>query len=1057
MENNNAKFLTNTPIGKDEFEGKSQEKIANVLAEVIKTNDFQVLGIEGSWGTGKSNLVKILDNKLTDYTFFMYDVWGHQEDEQRRAILVELTELLSNSDKMLVGNNQKWKDKLEILLSKSKSITTTNLPYLSIGFLFSLFAIVYIPAVNTFKDKNGDYFGVENLFWKIILVVFPLLIVFGIFLWNLVCSWLKKEGVLKSFKLSAQKTLQVYTNKQEKETRIEAISDSEPSVKEFRSWMKEIDVDLGEKKLILVFDNFDRLPKKQILSIWSSIHIFFAEERYKNIKVIIPFDRQHLKNAFSDLNSQDKQSDFANDYVNKTFDLVYRVSQPILSDWKKFFKAKWDEAFTNSDEKVFLKVQQIYEVFRPSITPREIITFINGVVSYHLLDKNIPLNYVSLFVLNQDEILKDPLKAITQPEFLKGLSYVYADDEDFQKYITALSYQIDPKNALEIAYRKQLKESLVNNNPELLIEISKTNVFAQIVFAVLNELENYDNPILALDKLDAESNINEIEIQSIWDNIYYKQIKNSQTQFTYNDSQKLFLKHISIDKSKTYLNKILKELRLNEEFEAIEFSNIVDGLNKFLEGEKIDIDLNEIIEGLKPKSVPAESLMNLIALKEDNFYNYKLESDNNDVNSYLINLDVEKLRNIKFLPKLLPKYKLGGFKEELEIKVQAYKSSAFSNLQILYSRLKEISEKPITMWLNDQEIYTLFSQTPPSEEFYYDLVCMRIARLNKFSTSYIHQFTSILASEDDAVTKKVAERIEFYINFGDLLINCKAFESQLLFINVVKKLINNNYGVSKLLVKKVLAEFENIVDSTKIETDKFLNKLDNWSYNDFAKIDVPTFPNSLYESCYTIDNRLTKKLLTAAEDYFLSFTKEQWIATFSDFNSKDFKLLKVLNFNQWDIEAKESLKSVLYIQIDNKAFDNIGDWEFLLNSFKLSENGITSILKDVRDKLYNNRDLTTDKVFKFFLPYFMEESTLNENPNENFRTIIKTEFLNDDDAINLLIKNASDIKELMKISNPKDVKDFKQIIREKIEANELVKELAKSLDIKPEKKIEKKD
>lgn len=1053
MEISSPKFLENSPIGEDQFEGKSQEKIANVLADIVQqNNNFQVIGIEGSWGTGKSNLVKILCNKLTDYTFFMYDVWGHQEDEQRRAILVELTELLSNSDKKLVGDNKKWKKKLEILLAKSKSITTTNLPYLSIGFLFSLFAIVYIPAVNTFKDKNGDYFGIENLFWKIILVVFPLIIVFGIFLWNLVCGWLKKEGFLKSFKLSAQKTLQVYTNKQEKETRIEAISDSEPSVKEFRTWMREIDSDLGEKKLILVFDNFDRLPKKQILSIWSSIHIFFAEERYRNIKVIIPFDRQHLKNAFSDLNGQDKQSDFANDYVNKTFDLVYRVSQPILSDWKKFLKAKWDEAFTNSDEEVFLKVQQIYEVFRPSITPREIITFINGVVSYHLLDKNIPLNYVSLFVLNQDEILKDTLKSITQPEFLKGLSYVYADDEDFQKYITALSYQIDPKNALEIAYRKQLKESLVNNNPELLIEISKTNVFAQIVFAVLNELENYDNPILVLDKLDGESKINEIEIQSIWDNIYYKQIKNSQTQFTYNDSQKLLLKHISIVKSKTYLNKILKELRSNKEFDAIEFSNIIDSLNKFLEGERIDIDLNKIIDGLQPKSVSAESLINLIALKEDNFYNYKLESNDNDVNTYLISLDIEKLRNIKFLPKLLSKYKLDGFKEELEIKIQANKSSGFSTLNILYSRLKEIAEKPINIGLTDAEIYSIFTSTPTNEEFYYDLVCMRISKLNKFNASYIQYFANVLSSEDDTMSEKIAERIEFYINFDDLLINCKEYSGQPLYINVIKKLINKNHGDSRLAIKKVLVEFENIVKSTKIETDKFLNKLDYWSHNDFAEIDVPTFPNSLYESCNTTDNRLTKKLLKVAGDYFLSFTKEQWIATFSDFNSKDFKLLKILNFNQWDIEAKESLKSVLYMQIDNKDFDNIGDWEFLLDSFKLSENGVTSILKDVRDKLYNNRDLTTDKVFKFFLQYFIEESTLNENPKENFRTIIKSEFLNDNEAIELLIENASDIKELMKISNQQDVKDFKQAVRDKINLSETMTNLAESLNIKPAKK-----
>ena len=34
-------FLQNVPIGEDLFEGKSQEKIANVVAENIVTGEFQ--------------------------------------------------------------------------------------------------------------------------------------------------------------------------------------------------------------------------------------------------------------------------------------------------------------------------------------------------------------------------------------------------------------------------------------------------------------------------------------------------------------------------------------------------------------------------------------------------------------------------------------------------------------------------------------------------------------------------------------------------------------------------------------------------------------------------------------------------------------------------------------------------------------------------------------------------------------------------------------------------------------------------------------------------------
>ena len=148
--------------------------------------------------------------------------------------------------------------------------------------------------------------------------------------------------------------------------------------------MKEIDTDLGERKLVLVFDNFDRLPKKHILSIWSSLHVFFSEEKYKNIKVIVPFDRQHIQNAFKDLNGDN--GDYAKDYINKTFDLVYRVSPPILSSWKVFFKECWSKAIKDFDETGYVKVEQAYEVFRQIITPREIIAFINELVSIKLLN-----------------------------------------------------------------------------------------------------------------------------------------------------------------------------------------------------------------------------------------------------------------------------------------------------------------------------------------------------------------------------------------------------------------------------------------------------------------------------------------------------------------------------------------------------------------------------------------------------------------------------------------------------------------------------------------------
>lgn len=121
MESTNKypRFINNTPCGVDLFEGKSQQKIANNICNIIKTEEScNIIGIDGGWGSGKSNLVKQVENILPkeNYHFFVYDAWGHQEDLQRRSFLEELTENLTQESLV----KEVWKSKLNQLLAKAK-------------------------------------------------------------------------------------------------------------------------------------------------------------------------------------------------------------------------------------------------------------------------------------------------------------------------------------------------------------------------------------------------------------------------------------------------------------------------------------------------------------------------------------------------------------------------------------------------------------------------------------------------------------------------------------------------------------------------------------------------------------------------------------------------------------------------------------------------------------------------------------------------------------------------------------------------------------------------
>lgn len=1045
------KFLKNNPIGEDLFEGKSQDKIASVLTNVLKDDNFQIIGIDGAWGSGKSNLVGIINKKLSEHIFFIYDVWGHQEDDQRKAILVELTEFISSAENNLVSDKDKWNEKLKRLLSKEKEVTTINRPYLSIGFILSLVLIIYVPTINTFAKGDEDFYGIDNFFWKLILVLFPLFLILIIYFSKVFYQIFYTKNKWKCFKIALQETFQVYNNKQLDETKIETISENEPSVKDFRNWMKEIDQDLGKKKLIIVFDNFDRLPKKNILSIWSSIHIFFAEEKYKNIKVIIPFDRLHIKNAFSELNGTNVKTDFANDYINKTFDLVYRVSLPILSDWKTFFKARWTEAFTEIDENEYLKVEQIYEIYRPIITPREMISCINEIVSIKLLDNSIPERYIALFVLNKEIIIEDPLKAIINGDFLKGLSYLYLDDEDFQKYITALAYQINPDSALEVAYKKQLKESLVNKDIEKFTEISKTNIFHKIVVATINEIENFENPILTLDSLTVDGKISTIEKQLVWDTIYLKIKDVSHDIFDILDYQKIIIKHINLVQSTRWVSLIISKLRGTENFIPITFAKLIDDLDLFLKQNSLHVDVFEMINDMVLKKTEADLFTKLVVEKKSDYLKYNITVDTERLNNFLISLPTIALDNAEYIKYLKSDFNLNSFINEISERIVSDIDEPQS-VKTLYNRLKEVSEKPITLELEDSHLYDLFKNFDETEEFYYDIISMRLSKLNSFNTSYDSLFETILNSESDTIADKVAERIEYFIKFDDFLIGSKSFTSSILYKNVAKKLVTNEYVRTYSNLKEILENFDHICINTGIEPAVFLLNLNNWNSNVLEYKFVENFPLFLFQQAIKDDSSLAKKLVDLANEYFTSLNKTEWLSIYGDFQNFKYKLIKIIYFQNWNSYSSEALKEVLTDSITAKNLKNSEEWSYLFTSFKKANVSLINTFKDIRDKFYNDSSLVNKNSFTLLLDQFIELSILNDKPGDAFRTFFKVEYLDDIELLNLLISHSNEVKELIKKSSSNDVSDFKNGITARMESNELIKNLANKLEIKLTKK-----
>ena len=140
-------------------------------------------------------------------------------------------------------------------------------------------------------------------------------------------------------------------------------------------------------------DNLDRIPPQEALSIWSTMRTFFHTDNPRNSDwlsrfwLLVPFDRSALQRLWN--TNENGPDDLVTAFVNKSFQIEFRVSQPVLSDWKKFFLQQLMQAFPehakNTDE-----LNAIYRLFRlkglPAdrpLTPRDIKLFINKIGALH--------------------------------------------------------------------------------------------------------------------------------------------------------------------------------------------------------------------------------------------------------------------------------------------------------------------------------------------------------------------------------------------------------------------------------------------------------------------------------------------------------------------------------------------------------------------------------------------------------------------------------------------------------------------------------------------------
>jgi len=1063
------KYIDNKPIGVDQFEGKSHERISKSIAEHIKdhNNSLRVIGIEGEWGSGKSNIIELLRTQLKEtHHIYVYDAWGHQEDSQRRAFLEELTEELIQkkilSEKTihqdLAGNEEEitWKEKIKFLLARKRETNKKTIPKLSIGIIIIGLVLILTPIFTIIADSIFD----ENTIWwkKILLPVTPIILSIIAYLW---ASAKNKKWV------NISELFFVFKGKELESTTYEIFSDLDPSVKEFKEWIKSISKGLSNIDLIIVYDNMDRLPPENVKELWSSIHTFFAEEEYDKIDVLIPFDRKHLQQAF------EKEDNPTNEFINKTFSIIYRVTPPVLTDWKDFFSKKFGEAFGVKEDKEFPTILSIFDRLKKKFTPRDIIVFINEIVTLKKIwNDDIPLRYIAIFCLKKEVILESPQKYILNSDYLEQAKDLFTEDNQLQNYISALTFNVPVEKASQVLLVRDLELTLRGENSSPIEELSKHSHFIEILEEVIQNSEIIVNKAIStlakLDILKLKGNHIKERVKKVWDILISKQCSLEISKLSFNEEFKHLLENSSIGSKTKLLKYLTKSFNDFKEIKGEEYFLVFKELEEFLDKNKINFNVQL---QLKLRTVPPEIFTDYISVAKSDYKKYKLVTDTDELDNYISVKIPEELNVIEDdvdLSYILAEYSFETTKENIETLIAQNKLTK-DNFNKIINIYKSISnKKPLDKIINVINLYPLLQKVTIENDGYYDLIAMRLQYGNTYNKQIAPQgwtdnTTPVLALTDEETVKEIAKRIEVYENYGNLLLLSTSWQQPLLSA-VCKDLTLNSYGTQAMNVTKAITKFEEIKVAIDVSEQDLLKQLNKWSK--YAKDEINTdnieeiIPNySFYNYSTSISYELTNHINKIGKEYIDSFDEETILEEWGVDDSYVFNTLYIfMQSNKINTlprnvfnALKEILKKISESEIDIPADETI--WIYFIEKSKKKE--IAPTIRNIRD-YYIRENNIINKQFIFFESFFKQYGNFNEKSSDTTRTILGklvsdescfTKILSDQDFYIPIINNANE-----------DAADFKDNVLSRLESESDNNELRKFADKigveKPKEEIE---
>lgn len=459
-------FLSDLPLAADE---KQEDRfvhigIASSLREIIlKCPTPFTIGLFGKWGSGKTTIINMLNEKLKDSKIPMvnFDVWKHEADSLRGTFLKEIVKQLK--DKKHLSQKFKLNERLNIPVSRTfqGQFKFDKSKLLSLVFFLCVLAFFGILIYDLWPKYLGSYLS----------IIMSGSLVAGFVLWML-------QQALTSETIT--KTLDRFRDPHEFEG-------------EFENVIKKIPSD----KLLVVIDNLDRTSHEKAVEILSTIKTFL--EQKKCIFLIACDDeaiKKHLESVYIKAQENTNETPFdSNEFLRKFFNASLQIPNFIDTELQtytedllrqtaipQFDSADVDYVITNAFRANPRQIKQFINTLlahfllaeererspKPLIVPEGTITEnVAFLAKFLIVRQQFSADYQQILeshVTTLDEFAEENIKDNRFKEFLRATKQITVKD------IRLFHYFKRSKEELEIPGIEDLKLALVDNNLEIVTE-----------------------------------------------------------------------------------------------------------------------------------------------------------------------------------------------------------------------------------------------------------------------------------------------------------------------------------------------------------------------------------------------------------------------------------------------------------------------------------------------------------------------------------------------------------------------------------------------------------